>query len=163
MYLIAVSVSARWAFPGDLVRRNKYSLLGAMRRRQLVSYDSAGALDVPVVLWAGVSLVTIFDGRLGSAGLSFRRRVSGVRDPADRQHRRGQPHAIRPAKAESEIIAGYHTEYSGMRFGLFFLAEYLSVFAVSCWPPPCSWGRNTNPFVNFDDLVSDTALYIVVA
>ena len=53
-------------------------------------------------------------------------------------------------EAESEIIAGYHTEYSGMRFGLFFLAEYLSVFAVSCLATALFLGGGTPiPFVEF--------------
>ena len=53
-------------------------------------------------------------------------------------------------EAESEIIAGYHTEYSGMRFGLFFLAEYLSVFAVSCVATALFLGGGTPiPFVEF--------------
>ena len=49
-------------------------------------------------------------------------------------------------EAESEIIAGYHTEYSGMRFGLFFLAEYLSVFAVSCLGTAVFLGGGTLPW-----------------
>ncbi|HEV3166226.1 MAG TPA: complex I subunit 1 family protein, partial [Isosphaeraceae bacterium] len=49
-------------------------------------------------------------------------------------------------EAESEIIAGYHTEYSGMRFGLFFLAEYLSVFGVSCVGTVLFLGGGTLPF-----------------
>jgi NADH-quinone oxidoreductase subunit H len=49
-------------------------------------------------------------------------------------------------EAESEIIAGYHTEYSGMRFGLFFLAEYMSVFAVSCLGTALFLGGGTLPF-----------------
>src|SRR5262249_47574297 len=53
-------------------------------------------------------------------------------------------------EAESEIIAGYHTEYSGMRFGIFFLAEYMSVFAVSCLGTALFLGGGTLiPFVAF--------------
>jgi NADH-quinone oxidoreductase subunit H len=52
-------------------------------------------------------------------------------------------------EAESEIIAGFHTEYSSMRFGLFFLAEYMSVFAVSCLATILFLGGGALPFTDF--------------
>ncbi|WP_409999950.1 NADH-quinone oxidoreductase subunit NuoH [Planctomyces sp. SH-PL62] len=137
VYLIAVSsISPLGIFLAGWSSRNKYSLLGAMRAvAQLVSYEIPQVLStIPVVLWAGsLSLVSIFDHQVAYgwnalnppgflAFLIFL--IASVaevnRTPFDLP------------EAESEIIAGYHTEYSGMRFGLFFLAEYLSVFAVSC-------------------------------
>ena len=42
-------------------------------------------------------------------------------------------------EAESEIIAGYFTEYSGFKFALFFLGEYLGMFAAIGWASHCSW------------------------
>src|SRR5262249_590593 len=125
--------------------RNKYSLLGAMRAvAQLVSYEIPQVLAmVPIVLWTGtppdqppttpLSLVSIFQRQVDFGWFIFS--PPGVmafiifliasiaevnRTPFDLP------------EAESEIIAGYNTEYSSMRFGLFFLAEYLSIFAVSC-------------------------------
>jgi NADH-quinone oxidoreductase subunit H len=137
VYLIAVSgLSPLGIFLAGWSSRNKYSLLGAMRSvAQLVSYEIPQVLStIPVVLWTGsLSLVTVFDAQrefgwwiLSPPGfLAFLiLLISSIaevnRTPFDLP------------EAESEIIAGYHTEYSGMRFGLFFLAEYLSVFAVSC-------------------------------
>ena len=137
IYLVAVSsLSPLGIFLAGWSSRNKYSLLGAMRAvAQLVSYEIPQVLStIPIVLWAGsLSLVTIFDRQLESgwfilsppgllAFLIFL--IASIaevnRTPFDLP------------EAESEIIAGYHTEYSGMRFGLFFLAEYMSVFGVSC-------------------------------
>src|SRR4051794_25635215 len=137
LYLVAVSsLSPLGIFLAGWSSRNKYSLLGAMRAvAQLVSYEVPQVLStVPVVLWAGsLSLVTIFDKQLEYGWFIFSPPgfvsfllllISSIaevnRTPFDLP------------EAESEIIAGYHTEYSGMRFGLFFLAEYMSVFGVSC-------------------------------
>jgi NADH-quinone oxidoreductase subunit H len=67
-------------------------------------------------------------------------------------------------EAESEIIAGYHTEYSGMRFGLFFLAEYMSVFGVSCLGVTLFLGGGSLPFTSFpkDILTDSTASMVLV-
>jgi NADH-quinone oxidoreductase subunit H len=137
IYLVAVSsLSSLGIFLAGWSSRNKYALLGSMRAvAQLVSYEVPQVLaTVPVVLWAGsLSLVTIFDKQLEYGWFLFSppglvsfvilliANIAEVnRTPFDLP------------EAESEIIAGYHTEYSGMRFGLFFLAEYLSVFGISC-------------------------------
>jgi len=150
IYLIAVSsMSALGVFLAGWSSRNKYSLLGAMRAvAQLVSYEVPQVLaTVPVILWAGsLSLVTIFDrqveygwfvlsppGFLAFVTLTIANIAEVNRTPFDLP------------EAESEIIAGYHTEYSGMRFGLFFLAEYLSVFAVSCLGTAIFLGGGTLP------------------
>jgi len=170
VYLIAVSsISPLGIFLAGWSSRNKYSLLGSMRAvAQLVSYEVPQVLStIPIVLWAGsLSLVTIFDrqvefgwfifsppGLLGFAILLIASIAEVNRTPFDLP------------EAESEIIAGYHTEYSGMRFGLFFLAEYLSVFAVSCLATALFLGGGTPlPFVGFPtSILSDTTLsYVVV-
>ncbi|WP_240906943.1 NADH-quinone oxidoreductase subunit NuoH [Paludisphaera rhizosphaerae] len=155
VYLVAVSsLSPLGIFLAGWSSRNKFSLLGAMRAvAQLVSYEIPQVLStIPVVLWAGsLSLVTIFEHQVNYgwnalnppgflAFMIFL--IAGVaevnRTPFD------------IPEAESEIIAGYHTEYSGMRFGLFFLAEYLSVFSVSCVATVLFLGGGTPlPFSSF--------------
>jgi NADH-quinone oxidoreductase subunit H len=171
VYLIAVSsISPLGIFLAGWSSRNKYSLLGAMRAvAQLVSYEVPQVLStIPIVLWAGsLSLVTIFNrqldfgwfvfsppGFLAFVILLIANTAEVNRTPFDLP------------EAESEIIAGYHTEYSSMRFGLFFLAEYLSVFAVSCLATALFLGGGTPiPFVRFPaSLISeDSTLSLVLA
>ncbi len=169
VYLVAISsLSPLGIFLAGWSSRNKYSLLGSMRSvAQLVSYEVPQVLSmVPIVLWAGsLSLVTIFDkqrtfgwfifsppGLLAFATLLIASIAEVNRTPFDLP------------EAESEIIAGYHTEYSGMRFGLFFLAEYLSVFAVSCLGTALFLGGgNPIPFVDFPvTFLSDKLTSLVV-
>ncbi|MFO0951587.1 MAG: NADH-quinone oxidoreductase subunit NuoH [Isosphaeraceae bacterium] len=155
VYLVAVSsLSPLGIFLAGWSSRNKYSLLGAMRSvAQLVSYEIPQVLStVPVILWTGsLSLVAVFErqlefgwfllsppGILAFATLVVASIAEVNRTPFDLP------------EAESEIIAGYHTEYSGMRFGLFFLAEYMSVFGVSCLATVLFMGGGTPlPFSDF--------------
>ncbi len=170
VYLIAASsLSPLGIFLAGWSSRNKYSLIGAMRAvAQLVSYEVPQVLaTIPVVLWAGsFSLVSIFDrqvnqgwfvasppGLLGFVILFIASIAEVNRAPFDLP------------EAESELIAGYHTEYSGMRFGLFFLAEYLSVFAVSCLATAIFLGGGMPiPFLAFPvNLLGESAWsYVIV-
>lgn len=154
LYLIAVSgLGALGVFLAGWSSRNKYSLLGAMRAvAQLVSYEVPQVLaTVPVVLWSGsLSMVAIMNqqldqgwflwsppGLVAFTTLLIANLAEVNRTPFDLP------------EAESEIIAGYHTEYSGMRFGLFFLAEYLSVFAVCCLTTVLFLGGGSIPFIDY--------------
>jgi NADH-quinone oxidoreductase subunit H len=111
---------------------NKYSLLGSLRAAaQMLSYEVFMGLSLMgVVLQAGsFNLARIVEAQQGRwfvvpqflgfvlfliAGLAETRRI-----PFDLP------------EAESELVAGYHSEYSGMKFGLFFVGEYLGITLIS--------------------------------
>ncbi|WP_422930275.1 NADH-quinone oxidoreductase subunit NuoH [Singulisphaera sp. PoT] len=154
LYLIAVSsLTSLGIFLAGWSSRNKYALLGAMRAvAQLVSYEVPQVLaTVPVILWTGsLSMVAIMNRQLDAGWflwsppglLSF-----GLLVVANLAEVNRTPFDL--PEAESEIIAGYHTEYSGMRFGLFFLAEYLSVFGVSCLGSLLFLGGGSMPLIDY--------------
>jgi NADH-quinone oxidoreductase subunit H len=114
---------------------NKYSLLGAMRSgAQIVSYElSAGLAIMTIVVLTGSLQMSeivesqrdgwwIFKGHV-PAIIAFVIFIIAVTAETNRA-----PFDL--AEAESELTAGFHTEYSGMKFALFFLAEYINVFIV---------------------------------
>lgn len=115
---------------------NKYSLLGAMRSgAQIVSYElSAGLSIVAVIAMCGSlsvhEIITsqnngwwIFKGHLP---IMFAFVVYIIASTAELNR---APFDL--AEAESELTAGYHTEYSGMQFGMFYLTEYINMIVVS--------------------------------
>ncbi|MBL7742307.1 MAG: NADH-quinone oxidoreductase subunit NuoH [Chitinophagaceae bacterium] len=114
---------------------NKYSLMGAMRSgAQIVSYElSAGLSILAVVVLTGSLSISdivmsqadgwwIFKGHIPVI-IAFIIFLIAVTAETNRA-----PFDL--AEAESELTAGFHTEYSGMKFALFFLAEYMNVFIV---------------------------------
>lgn len=136
LYVSAISsVSVISILMAGWSSNNKYSLMGAMRSgAQIVSYElSAGFSVLSVVVLAGsLNLNTIiqsqadgwwiFKGHIPVV-ISFIIFIIAVTAETNRA-----PFDL--AEAESELTAGFHTEYSGMKFALFFLAEYVNVFIV---------------------------------
>lgn len=122
-------------FTGAWGSRNKFSLLGGMRAvAQMISYEIPQLLSVVVVVMVTqtLSIVEIVEAQAGMRWFVFTPwgftglllfYISSVaecnRTPFDLP------------EAESEIVAGFHTEYSGMKFALFYMAEFLNVFALS--------------------------------
>ncbi len=172
-YLVAVSglvvvgiLMAGWG------SNNKYSLLGSMRSvAQIVSYEiPAGLAILSVVMVAGsMDLQTIsklqeggiqnwfiFGGPKSIAG--FGGQYSWLLTPlmlvafiiyivASLAETNRVPFDI--PEAESELVAGYHTEYSAMKFALFFLAEYANMLVVSAIASVIFLGGWNSPFGEF--------------
>ena len=132
LYIVAISsVTAVGVFMAGWSSNNKYSLLGAMRQvASVVSYEIpvvlsivgvillAGSLsmqqivlaqDIPFILLQPLGFLLFFIGACAEIN----------RAPFDLM------------EADSEIVAGFNTEYSGMKFGLLFLAEYGEALAIS--------------------------------
>jgi len=134
LFFFAVSsVSSYAIFMGGWASRSKFSVLGAMRAvAQIISYEVPGVLSVvSVIMVAGtLSTVGIVEAQAGrwylftpwgfvGAALFFLSGIAEVnRTPFDMP------------EAESELVGGFHTEYSGMKFGLWYLAEFIQAFLV---------------------------------
>jgi NADH-quinone oxidoreductase subunit H len=141
LFFFAVGASSELAvFMAGWSSRNKYSLFGAMRAiAQMISYEVPLILSaVTVVMMAGsLSLVTIVEAQLGYTGwiphwhvltpwgfaafLLFLVAATAEmnRSPFDLP------------EGESELVAGYFVEYSGFKFAMFFMAEYMGMLAMS--------------------------------
>ena len=136
LYVSAVSsVSVIGILMAGWASNNKYSLLGAMRSgAQIVSYElSAGLSIIAIVILSGSLRMSdiiasqqdgwwLFKGHIPVI-IAFVIFIIAVTAETNRA-----PFDL--AEAESELTAGFHTEYSGMKFALFFLAEYANIFIV---------------------------------
>jgi len=138
---------------------SKWSLFGCMREAaQVVSYEVPLGLAalIPVCLVGSMNLVTIADAQAGlftnwlifhdpfvfiAFGVFFTCAMASVnRAPFDL------------AEAESELVAGFHTEYSGLRWSVFFMAEYGSMFLVSALAVILFFGGWYGPFPVFQSV-----------
>lgn len=141
LFFFAVGSATEMAvFMAGWSSRNKYSLFGAMRAiAQMISYEIPLILStVPVLMIAGsLSTVEIVRAQAGYSGwlphwhvltpwglLGFVLFMIAATAESNRS-----PFDI--PEGESEIVAGYFLEYSGFKFALFFLGEYLGMFAIS--------------------------------
>jgi NADH-quinone oxidoreductase subunit H len=151
---------------GGWASNNKYSLLGAMRGvSQMVSYEIpialailaiaalAGSLDLQVIIakqGGGFWNWNIFGGE-GSFWkilvIPFTLSLFLIHFVAGLAETNRIPFDI--PEGESEIVAGYHTEYSGMKFAMFFFAEYANMFTVSALISIAFLGGWQSPFGDF--------------
>jgi NADH-quinone oxidoreductase subunit H len=154
LYLLAMtSVGVYGVILGGWASNSKYALLGAMRSAaQIVAYEIAMGFALVGVLMASgsLNLGDIVRGQSGGIfnwywlpllpllGVYF---ISGVaetnRAPFDM------------AEGESEIVAGFHVEYSGVGFAVFFLAEYANMILISMLTAVMFMGGWLSPFEGF--------------
>ncbi len=164
LYILAVSsiavygiVIAGWA------SGNKYALMGGVRSTaQMVSYELALALAFvgPIMLAGSMSVDAIIEGQrhlwyvilqpLGFLIFIIAAVAEINRAPFDMP------------EAEQELVAGYHAEYSGMKFALFFMAEYGKMIAVSFIAATMFLGGYLGPFIDRWPLLGPIYLFIKV-
>lgn len=115
---------------------NKYSLIGAMRSgAQMISYELSISISIlTMVIFAGSMQLSTIVAEQADGWFIFKGHIPAIIAfiiyliAGNAETNRG-PFDL--PEAESELTAGYHTEYSGIQFGFFYLAEYLNLFIVA--------------------------------
>jgi NADH-quinone oxidoreductase subunit H len=152
-FLAMSSLAAYSVIIGGWASNNKFAFLGSLRAiAQLLSYEVFMGLSLmgAVLLAGSFNLSAIVDAQrdqwfvvpqfFGFLGFFMAGLAEAHRTPFDMP------------EAEAELVAGYHSEYSGMKFGMFFVGEYLSILLLSAmtvilffggwhgpWLPPVVW------------------------
>ncbi len=155
LYLGAIaSISVYGIVLAGWSSNNKYAMMGGLRSTaQMISYELAlGLTFVSVTILAGsMSLVNIVEAQGANGFLGWI--VWNLSQPlafiifliAGMAETNRSPFDM--PEAEQELTAGYHTEYSGMKFALFFMAEYIKIIAVSMIASTLFLGGYLGPFV----------------
>ena len=132
---------------------NKFALLGSLRATsQMISYELALGLSlVGVVLRAGsLNLRTIVDSQSTHGMLSWNIlggfQIVGFFIYLMSAYAETNRSPFDLPEAESELVAGYHTEYSSMKFAMFFMAEYANMITVGCVATLMFFGGASSPF-----------------
>lgn len=150
LYLVSIaSISVYGIVLAGWSSNNKYAMMGGLRSSaQMVSYELALGLALigPILIAGSMSLLDIVEAQNPiwfiiyqpvAAIVYFIAAVAEVnRAPFDMP------------EAEQELTAGYHAEYSGMKFALFFMAEYVKMIAVSAIGATLFLGGFRGPFVD---------------
>jgi NADH-quinone oxidoreductase subunit H len=166
LYIMAIaSIGVYGIMIGGWASNNKYSLLGAIRAAsQMVSYELAmGMSIVAIILMTGsLSLREIVDGQMYGHWNVLYQPVGFIiflvcafaeanRAPFDL------------AECETELIGGYHTEFSSMKLGLYLFAEYVSMFISSAVISCIYFGGYHFPGLDSLDLPQNIAAIVSVA
>ena len=164
LYLMAVtSIAVYGIVLAGWSSNNKYALMGGLRSSaQMVSYELALGLAFvgPIILAGSMSLVTIVEAQnpvwyfiyqpIGVVIFLIATLAEVNRNPFDMP------------EAEQELTAGYHAEYSGMKFALFFMAEYIKMIAVSAMAATLFFGGYLGPFVDSYPWLGTIYLFIKI-
>jgi NADH-quinone oxidoreductase subunit H len=149
---------------------NKYSLFGSLRATaQMISYELALGLSlVGVVMRAGsLNLRVIVNSQARHGALTWN--IFGglqivaffIYLMAAYAETNRSPFDL--SEAESELVAGYHTEYSSMKFAMFFMAEYANMITVACVATLLFFGGAGSPFGHvFDSLFATGIVHAVL-
>jgi NADH-quinone oxidoreductase subunit H len=151
LYIFAIaSISVYGIVLAGWASNNKYAMLGGLRSSaQMISYELALGLGFvgPILLAGSLSLNDIVEAQARMGWFVVYQPVGALifwiatlaevnRAPFDMP------------EAEQELTAGYHTEYSGMKFALFFMAEYIKMIAVSAIAATLFFGGYRGPFID---------------
>lgn len=173
-FLAFAGLSVYGIMLGGWASNNKYSLLGAIRAgAQVISYEAAMGLSLVSILitYGSIHLGdmvayqgTLLFGFIPAWGIFLQPLAAIIFIVTAFAEANRTPFDI--AEGESEIVGGFHTEYSAMRFGLFFVGEYVAMSASSALIVTLFFGGYHLPYLNTEVLKSNMPLvlsFIVIA
>lgn len=167
-FLAFAGLSVYGIMIGGWASHNKYSLLGSVRAAaQVISYEAAMGLSLVSVLitYGSIDLVKIvnvqgetFLGIVPMWGIVLQPLAGLIFIVTAFAEANRTPFDI--AEGESEIVGGFHTEYSAMRFGLFFVGEYVAMSASSALIVTLFFGGYHLPYLNSQTLQTHMELFL---
>jgi NADH-quinone oxidoreductase subunit H len=165
LYIMAVtSITVYGIVLAGWSSNNKYAMMGGIRSSaQMISYELALSMAFigPILLTGSMSLGEIVKAQSGLWYVVFQPIGAWVFWISTLAEVNRAPFDM--PEAEQELTAGYHTEYSGMKFALFFMAEYIKMIAVSAIAATLFFGGYRGPWIDTWPWLGPFYLFLKVA